>query len=592
MEEGEKEISEKELIRKLTNNKNESEILNEVEEDKEMDKEEWEEREIIELSEFGKLQKEDVTAGKIIDYLLYGKLPVEEDAEIKRYVKECLIDEGKLYKIDYKLREQKQLLWIPESKIDSVIEEFHGSLLCGHCGFERTLAKISERYFFPLMYSKVKYYVQTCIECQRKKSYFKKEFGILNPLKHPSYPFERMSMDIVGPLAETKNGNKYILTFMDYFSRWPEAIAMKEVTTENVAQVYLDKIICRYGCPRILLTDRGSQFTSKLFDQVNKLLKTKHRTTTAYHPQTNGVIEKFHESLVGAIKFLCASNEENWDEFIDISLFIFRTSVNKTIGKTPFETLYGFKASLPSDIEFGIVKKTENLEEWIIQLRQMRKKITKFVEEFQKKKKDKDQKNYADFEFQVGDPVFLKNETIRSGKTKKFSNKNSGPHIILQQTSANNFTIRHGLTGKIKRTHVSKLRKGHLTPKDLKYYNDRIKEFEKEDKLKEKLNKKKKNKGKEKEDRESEEETDEQEFEVEEILDHRDVTGEGRYYFIKWLEYGKEENSWTHKDNLHCDDILEDYEDKKENRTKKTNLKFKDNKAQRKWNNRARSGKN
>eukprot|EP01088_Endostelium_zonatum_P003701 TRINITY_DN1489_c0_g1_i1.p1 TRINITY_DN1489_c0_g1~~TRINITY_DN1489_c0_g1_i1.p1 ORF type:complete len:1387 (-),score=354.22 TRINITY_DN1489_c0_g1_i1:3213-7373(-) len=587
MQEEEDDISEKELIGKLISKKNGG-TLDEVEEDEELEKEEWEEREIIELSEFGKIQKQDEIAGKIMDYLIYGKSPVDEDAEIKRYVKECLIEEGKLYKVDYKLREPKQCLWIPESKVENIIEEFHGSLLGGHCGFERTLAKISERYFFPLMYSRVKNYVLTCIDCQRKKPYRQKEFGKLNPLKHPSYPFERMSMDIVGPMTETKNGNKYIVTFMDYFSRWPEAIAMKEVTTENIAQVYLDKIICRYGCPRILLTDRGSQFTSKLFNQVNKLLKTKHRTTTAYHPQTNGVIEKFHESLVGAIKFLCASNEENWDEYIDVSLFIFRTTNNKTIGKTPFEALYGFKASLPADIELGVIKKTENLEEWTIQLRIMRKKLTKFVEEFQEKKVDKDKKKYADFKFDIGDPVFSKNETVRTGKTKKFSNPNSGPHIIKEQTSANNFTIRHGLTGKISKVHVSKLRKAHLTPKDLKYYQDRIKDFEKQDEVKRKLNKKKKNKGKEKEDKEDKEEEESGDFEVEEILDHRNVPGEGDYYLIKWLEYGNEANEWSHVSNLNCDNLLEEYLDKEKNKKKKTNFKFKDKKEQRRWDRRKR----
>ena len=89
------------------------------------------------------------------------------------------------------------------------------------------------------MYTRIKEFVQSCIECQRKKGINRKEYNEITPLKHPSYPFERMSMDLVGPLTETKKGNKYILTIMDYFSRWPEAIPIKNAEAATVGQAYL-----------------------------------------------------------------------------------------------------------------------------------------------------------------------------------------------------------------------------------------------------------------------------------------------------------------------------------------------------------------
>ena len=336
---------EKDIVTKLlgekknTNNKRDC--------DEESVDESWDEKKFMELSDFGKIQKEDLKAGPVIDYFLYGKLPVVDADHVYKTFKECIMENGQIYKVEYKNGVMRQCLWIPESKAKDIIEEFHGSYLGGHCGFERTLSKISERYYFPYMYSKIKNYVQCCIECQRKKGINRKEYNIMTPLQHPSYPFERMSMDLVGPLTETKNGNKYVLTVMDYFTRWPEAIPIKNAKAETVAQHYLDLVITRYGCPRIILTDLGSQFTSDLFDYVNKVLKTQHRTTTPYHPQTNGVIEKFHYSLVNSIKYVCSTRENDWDEFINMSLFVFRTTKNKTLEMTPFEAMHGFKASLP-----------------------------------------------------------------------------------------------------------------------------------------------------------------------------------------------------------------------------------------------------
>ena len=169
--------------------------------DEELNDENWDERKFIELSDFGKIQKDDLKAGVIIDYFLYGKLPVVDADQVYKTFKECIMENGQLYKVEYKNGVMRQCLWIPELKVKDIIEEFHGSYLGGHCGFERTLSKISERYYFPYMYTKIKNYVQCCVECQRKKGINRKEYNIITPLQHPSYPFERMSMDLVGPLT-------------------------------------------------------------------------------------------------------------------------------------------------------------------------------------------------------------------------------------------------------------------------------------------------------------------------------------------------------------------------------------------------------
>ena len=581
-------VKEKAIVEKLLNTKNINDSNDDVN---------WDEREYIDLNDFGKLQAQDPNAGLVIDYHLYGKLPVVNDEVTLKLSKECILEEGQLYKIEYKNGIARQCLWIPESKVEHIMEEFHGSFLGGHCGFDRTYNKINERYYFPLMYTKIKEFVQTCLECQRKKNINRKEYNALNPLKHPSYPFERMSMDLVGPLTETKNGNKYILTVMDYFSRWPEAIAIKDAEAITVGQAYLDLVLTRYGCPRIILTDRGSQFMSHMFDYINKVLLTRHRTSTPYHPQTNGVIEKFHYSLVQTMKYLTSTFENDWDDYINVSLFVFRTTRNNTIGMTPYEALYGFKASLPCDISLKIPKKCEDIAGYLDTIKDLRKEIVRTVENAHEKLLDKEDKKRGKlrFNFVKYDTVFIKNETVQAGKTRKFSNKYTGPYFVIEQTSTNNFTVRHAITGLKKRVHVSKIKRGYLKPDDYKEYLKAVKDFEKEE---EKVEKSKKNKvknredkGKEKQD-DSEDETNEgtteKQWEVEEIIDHYDVKDEGRYYLIKWRDYTHKDNTWEHLNRLNCIETLEHYLSDKKNRLNRPFKKFKDRKEQLRWDRRGK----
>eukprot|EP01088_Endostelium_zonatum_P000425 TRINITY_DN1069_c0_g2_i14.p1 TRINITY_DN1069_c0_g2~~TRINITY_DN1069_c0_g2_i14.p1 ORF type:complete len:1095 (-),score=232.18 TRINITY_DN1069_c0_g2_i14:2084-5368(-) len=177
----------------------------------ESEDEEWENKKFVELDEFGRLQAQDSEAGAIIRYKLYGKLPIENPDYILKISRECIIEDGRLWKIEWKRKDFNKTLWIPEEKIKDVIEYMHGSMLAGHSGFERTLLKVKERFHFEQMYSKVKKYVQECESCQKKKHLTRKPYhGEFMPLEHPSYPFERISMDIVGPLSTTERGNKYI----------------------------------------------------------------------------------------------------------------------------------------------------------------------------------------------------------------------------------------------------------------------------------------------------------------------------------------------------------------------------------------------
>src|SRR6266511_1108529 len=113
--------------------------------------------------------------------------------------------------------------------------------------------------------------------------------------------FERWGIDIVGPLPITREGNRYIVVAMDYFSRWPEAKLLKAANAETVATFIYEKIICRFRAPRIIQSDRGTHFVNEVIRKLTKRFRVRHSLSSPYHPQSNGLVERFNKTLCEGI---------------------------------------------------------------------------------------------------------------------------------------------------------------------------------------------------------------------------------------------------------------------------------------------------
>jgi hypothetical protein len=148
--------------------------------------------------------------------------------------------------------------------------------------------------------------------------------------------FHRIGIDIKGPLLITSNGNRYIIIAMDYFTKWPEAIAIPNIKAEIVAKFIYKQIICRYGVPQEILSDRDTLFINKIVDKLCQKYQTKHCLTSAYRPQTNGMVEKFNRTIGECIAKLVQDNNKEWDQLLDAVLLAYRTKKHKTTGKLHF----------------------------------------------------------------------------------------------------------------------------------------------------------------------------------------------------------------------------------------------------------------
>ena len=274
----------------------------------------------------------------------------ENDVELKvirnSNRKGYLVQNGLLYKVGSK----RNRLAIPRSFVENCLRMCHNDMGGGHLGFKKTWPKIRDRFFWKNMYADTYRWIKSCTICAKRKSPQVEKIG-LNPINVAEYPFHMMGMDILGPLKETVNGNKYIIVFTDYLTRWPEAFAIKNREAKTIAKVFINEIVSRHSAPKILLSDQAKEFMSKLIQEISSYLTTNKIKTTAYHAQCNGLTERFNATLCQLLSNYVDINQTNWDDFIPVALFAYRSSVQETTLKTPFELLYNREPRLPNDLE-------------------------------------------------------------------------------------------------------------------------------------------------------------------------------------------------------------------------------------------------
>lgn len=235
---------------------------------------------------------------------------------------------------------------LPQPLRDHVLAIAHDNI-AGHFGVTKTYHKIIQHYFWLRMKHDVGRYCHTCHTCQVKS---KPGPGAPPyPLVHipiVNEPFSRIVIDCVGSLPRTKRGNQYVLTFIDVATRYPEVVPLRNIIAKNVVKA-LVKFFTQVGLPKEVQSDQGSNFTSGLFEKVMKSLGIKQYRSTAYHPQSQGAVEKFHHTLKTMIRGYCLDTGSEWDDGIGLLLFAVRDGVQESLGYSPFQLIYGHKIRGP-----------------------------------------------------------------------------------------------------------------------------------------------------------------------------------------------------------------------------------------------------
>ena len=237
-------------------------------------------------------------------------------------------------------------------------------------------------------------------------------------------PFDRVAVDCLGQFPPTHSNNRYIVIFSDYLTRWPEAFAVPNITAETIAELLVDQTFVRHGAPRTLLSDRGANFLSKLVLEVCKIINTKKINTTAYHPVTNGLVEKYNIFLAQSLSMYVASNQKDWDSFINLVLFAYRVSLNATTGDSPFYLLYRREPRLPIDVNLTPAENlsasvAEHHQKLVTNLNSAYQIVCENTQRTQQKMKDYHDQNATKPSFQPGERVWVYTPQLKKGLAKK-----------------------------------------------------------------------------------------------------------------------------------------------------------------------------
>ena len=315
-------------------------------------------------------------------------------------------------------------LVVPRKFRRQVLRLAHESILAGHLGAHKTAERILQNFFWSGIHADAVRFCRSCDACQRSLQKGKVSKVPLGSTPLIDEPFHRVAVDIVGPIVPmTSRGNRYILTLMDYATRYPEAVPLKNIDTVSVAEA-LFSIFSRVGFPREMLTDRGTQFMSDVMKEVSRLMSIRHLTTTPYHPACNGLVEKFNGTMKQMLKKMCEERPTDWDRYLDALLFAYREAPQASTGFAPFELLYGRDVRGPLMIvrelwtNEGAEPETKTTYQYVMDLREKLEDTCQLVQEQLKKSHERYRQQYnrkaKTRSFKEGDEVLLLLPTDRN----------------------------------------------------------------------------------------------------------------------------------------------------------------------------------
>ena len=230
---------------------------------------------------------------------------------------------------------------VPPNYRKEILSLAHGSIMAGHLGVNKTYHKILTYFYWPGLKKDVVQFCRLCHVCQLVgKPNQAVPAAPLQPIPVCGEPFSHVLIDCVGPLPKTKLGNQYLLTVMCKFTRFPEAIPLRNIKAPKIVESLI-KFFTFVGLPASLQSDQGSNFMSNIMQQVLYQLGIKQYKSSAYHPESQGAIERFHQTLKNLMRAYCFEFKLDWDQGIHLLLFTVREAIQESLGFSPFELVYG-----------------------------------------------------------------------------------------------------------------------------------------------------------------------------------------------------------------------------------------------------------
>ena len=350
-------------------------------------------------------------------------------------------------------------LCIPPKLKEKALELIHVHL-GKHEGINRSSDRAEKEFTWPSMRKDVEKYVKQCRICLTYKP-SNLPRAVLRAYPEVAGPFERVAMDLMGPLPRTSSGKTFIFVATDVFSHWTEIVPLQDKSTWRVAKAFTDSIINRHGAVKQILTDGGSEFKSELMSHICKRMGVNKLQTSAYHPSSNGLVERINAQVGNTLRCITQENPRDWDSFLPQVQFALNSAHHGGIGDSPYFILYGRDPPLPLPELYGIpcqLNMPENMPDRLQRYKICYDKVRECYKKAFTKYSTYHNRSSRDKKITLGDLVFVKMPRP-VGKMRKFKKRFKGPYRVTKVLpNGTTFKLKCLVTNKTLSRHMDSLK--------------------------------------------------------------------------------------------------------------------------------------
>ena len=385
------------------------------------------------------LSREEVLLAQKEDQECIGILKAISGETVPQWMKndaeQCVVVDDVVYHKDKKrLTDKGQLqLVTPQQFRRQLVEEIHGGVLGGHFGLARTLNAVRRNYWWHNMAKDVKHIIKGCPECNARNPERSKSRPFLQPEVRTAIPWERVGIDYTD-MAKSQEGYSKIVVIIDHATKYVIAKATRDASAETAAKVLFEELICKFGAPKELWSDRGKAFKGEVVKYLSQLYGIQQKFTSGYHPPTNGLTERFNRTITAELAKVVNAQKDDWPKWLQAKVFAYNTTRQKATGYSPCELIFTVVPRTPMDNELVEPPQSLRKDDWAVvakrRAEEMRKDALKnqlAAAESQKKQYDKGLKPET---YKIGDLVRVKDLTAEAKMPVKLRNQWVGPYRV------------------------------------------------------------------------------------------------------------------------------------------------------------------
>ena len=388
------------------------------------------------LAELANAQKSDPTLSQVIqclqsnDHSVLPKLPVP----LSEF---SLQDDVLLRKVMINDKLVTQLV-IPDSLIPTVLSLIHDLPHAGHPGRDKSIAMARTKYFWPHMSRDITNHVSQCVDCALNKGNTKT--APIQEYPTPIRPFETVAIDLL-QLPRSKQGSVYVLVCVDHFSRYTVLIPLPNKSASSVAHAFVSHFICPYTTPSVLLSDNGTEFKNEVLQKICQQFHITQTFITAYHPASNGLVERTNRKILSILRHLVGKFHESWQDWLHHVNACINATINSSTGKTPHSIVFGHDKRFPFDMleqpRIPVYSVDDYVQNQARAMQIIHDEVRRTLQLSRTQMTQRQHETATPVSFAIDDVVFKSAPERQSKLNTKFT----GPFLIQEKLMGNKFKI-------------------------------------------------------------------------------------------------------------------------------------------------------